>query len=85
MFAPGNILAALDMNNLGGDGKNPFWLKEFMFFDPGDVLLALITNKSVNPQQGQLVADGYQPQFVGVLPTPKPAPSQVGIPFFENR
>lgn len=71
---------ALNLDNLGGDGKHPFWLKEFFFLDPGDVLLAEIANNSVNAQQGQVVADGYQPQFAGVLPTPKPSPRPV--PFF---
>lgn len=64
---------ALNLNNLGGTGKNPFWLKEFLFLDPGDVLLAQIANNSDNAQQGQVVADGYQPMWAGVLPEPTPA------------
>ena len=73
---------ALDIRNFGGDGKHPFWLKEFMFLDPGDVLLATIANQSDNAQQGQIVADGYQPQFAGVLPEPKAPNPAPGVPFF---
>jgi hypothetical protein len=73
---------ALDMRLFGGDGKSPFWLKEFLFLDPGDVLLARITNQSSIAQQGQIVADGYQPQFVGILPEPKPMNPAPGVPFY---
>jgi hypothetical protein len=52
---------------LGGSGKRPFWLKEFLFLDPGDTLLADITNLSATPQIGQVVADGYMPLFPGVF------------------
>jgi hypothetical protein len=74
---------ALSLDNLGGDGRHPFWLKEFLFLDPGDVLLATVTNSSPNTQQGQIVADGYQPQFAGVLPEPKPQVA-LGVPFFRR-
>ena len=76
---------ALSLSNFGGNGKHPFWLKEFLFLDPGDVLLAQIANQSDNAQQGQLVADGFQPQFAGILPTPKPQLPALGTPFFLNR
>jgi hypothetical protein len=77
---------ALNIKNFGGDGKHPFWLKEFLFLDPGDVLLAQISNQSASAQQGQIVADGYQPQFAGVMkPQPKAAAPQPGVPFFMNR
>ena len=72
---------ALSLDNLGGDGRHPFWLKRFLFLDPGDVLQAVIASASVNPQQGQIVCDGYQPQFAGVLPEPKPQ-TGIGVPFF---
>lgn len=75
---------ALNIDLLGGDGKRPFWLKTFLFLDPGDVLLAQIANQSANAQQGQLVADGYQPQFAGVLPTPRNLGPKPGVPFFLN-
>ena len=75
---------ALALQNFGGDGKHPFWLKEFLFLDPGDVLLAQISNQSAIAQQGQLVADGYQPQFAGVLPEAKPQVPAPGTPFFKQ-
>jgi hypothetical protein len=74
---------ALDIRNFGGSGKHPFWLKEFLFLDPGDVLLAQIANQSDLAQQGQIVADGYQPQFAGVMPDPPKVAA--GVPFFLNR
>ncbi len=58
-----DLLATL----LGGNAKNPFWLKEFFFLDPGDTLLADITNLSMSAQIGQVVAFGNMPLFPGVL------------------
>jgi len=75
---------ALSLDLLGGDGKHPFWLKEFLFLDPGDVLLATISSASVNNQQGQIVADGYQPQFAGVLPAVRKNPA-IGVPFYRTK
>jgi hypothetical protein len=75
---------ALNLSNLGGTGKAPFWLKEFLFLDPGDVLQASIANGNTSPVQGQIVADGYQPQFAGILPARKRNPL-IGVPFFQAR
>jgi hypothetical protein len=56
--------------NFGGTGKRPFFFKELLFLDPGDELLATITNLSPNPQIGQVAAIGFQPMFAGDLGTP---------------
>jgi hypothetical protein len=51
----------LSMSLLGGTAKKHFWLKEFLFLDPGDTLFADITNLSPNPQVGQVVVEGSMP------------------------
>ena len=56
--------------NLGGTGKRPFFFKKLLFLDPGDELLATISNLSPNPQIGQVAIIGFQPMFAGDLGTP---------------
>lgn len=53
--------------NMGGTGKHPFFLKKFLFLDPGDEILATISNLSPNPQIGQVAMIGFQPLFPGDL------------------
>ena len=66
----------LHIDNLGGTGKNPFFLKEPYFMDPGDSILCDLTNLSDNPNQGQIVLYGFSPRFPGLVPTqPKPVPA----------
>jgi hypothetical protein len=72
---------ALWMSNLAGDAKHPFWLKKLHFMDPGDTILATLTNLSANVQQGQLVAVGFAPVTQVVLP-PGPKPLPPGTPFY---
>jgi hypothetical protein len=58
------------LSNFGGTGKRPFFFKKLLFLDPGDELLATITNLSNNPQIGQLALIGFQPMFASDLGTP---------------
>lgn len=72
----------LNHNLLGGSGRRPFFMKEFFFMDPGDTLTATIANPSVNPQQGQIVAVGFEPMRLGVETKPNLRGLQPGVPFF---
>ncbi len=56
--------------NFGGTGKRPYFFKKLLFLDPGDELLATITNLSANPQIGQIVVTGLQPILPGDLGNP---------------
>lgn len=58
------------LSNLAGTGKRPFLLKKLLFLDPGDELLATITNLSPYANVGQLAAVGFQPMFESDLGTP---------------
>jgi hypothetical protein len=58
------------LENLAGTGKRPFFFKKLLFLDPGDEILATITNLSPNPQVGQVAAIGFQPMFASDLGTP---------------
>lgn len=72
----------LQLSNLAGDGQNTTWLKEFMFMDPGDTLVATIANLAPVSQQGQFVAVGFQPMYLGLEVSQEfPRP---GVPFFLN-
>ena len=55
------------VSNIGGTGKHPFFLKKFQFMDPGNEIIATITNNSPNNQLGQFAAIGFQPLFPGDL------------------
>lgn len=71
---------SLLIDNLGGTAKHPLFLKEFFFMDPGDSLLATVTNLSLNAGQGQIVAVGYAPVTQNVDDAPEGPPT--GVPFF---
>ncbi len=72
---------SLLLENLGGTAKHPTFLKELFFMDPGDSLLATVTNLSLNPGQGQIVAVGFAP-VTHVVENPPQGPP-IGTPFFE--
>jgi hypothetical protein len=72
---------SLHIENLGGLGRHPSFLKEFFFMDPGDSLLATVSNQSGNPGRGQIVAVGFAPMIHQVQPAPTGPPT--GVPFFE--
>lgn len=71
------------VNLLGGNGKNPFFFKEFFFMDPGDTLLARLSNLGTLTQQGQIVANGFYPVLFGVKQQPAASGPPPGVPFFE--
>ena len=73
---------SLLLSNLGGNAQHPLFLEEFFFMDPGDNLLATITNQSPNAVQGQVVAFGFGPVTSVVTPLPTGPPA--GQPFFLN-
>lgn len=63
---------ALQMPNLGGTGKYPFFLKRIFCMDVGNTLIATITDLSGAQNSGQIVLLGYEPLFPGVIEsTPK--------------
>lgn len=73
--------ADLQLECLGGTAKHPLFLKEFFFMDPGDSILATVTNQSANPGQGQVVAVGFAPLVQKIENQPEGPP--IGVPFFE--
>ena len=59
--------------NLGGTGKQPTFLKQIYFMDPGNSLLLDVCNLADQRNQGQIVLHGYQPLFPGVIAQPAAA------------
>jgi len=64
---------AIQISNLGGNGKFPFFLKRMYCMDLGNTLIATITDLSGSQNSGQIVLYGYEPLFPGVIET---APKQ---------
>ena len=61
---------ALQMPNLGGTGKYPFFFKKLYCMDVGNTLIATITDLSGSQNSGQIVLLGYEPLFPGVIDAP---------------
>jgi hypothetical protein len=72
---------SLHLANLGGTGRHPFFVNDFLFCDPGDTILATITNQSLVAAQGQVVAVGFSPVTQVVTPSPEGEP--IRVPFFQ--
>ena len=57
----------LRLANLGGDARNPFFLKRMHPMNAGNSILVDITNLSAVTNTGQIVLYGFTPLFPGAL------------------